>query len=562
MNNDYSINYIKREIIELMVRVLFWFCIPLAIFTWARMAFYGFMPVMVIHTMLFIVMTFIYLKRHSINQYIIAHVLVIITLTLGIIGVPQQGMPIYGYPMGIVSITLATFFFNRGVANKYLALELSLIFIFGIIYGNPHRYFQYAFEFTGYFIFQYFLILSLDKIRIHLSETIDDLNDAVRTKERFLALMSHEIRTPLHGITLAAENILNSEDENDRAEMADIITTSSSHLKGIIDDLLDFSKLNQEKLITKNEYFWLSPFISKLERDYRNQAESKKIRFEVNNLSQLEGLIGDSFRLEQVLRNLLSNAFKFTSSGYVKVSFKLDESNKNVLIEVEDTGVGISEDRIDSIFKEFEQESVEVASRFGGTGLGLAIVKALTEKMGGDVNVSSEIGEGTTFSLCFPFDEERVQLEKDKLKSEAAKNRHENEEVMSLPSEFQTKRILIVEDNDINVKVLQKRLSSLGLENTVVARNGEEALERCRSEKFDLIFMDVRMPILDGLEATKTIRDGHNECLNQETAIVGLSANSFETDVKKGMKAGMNGYLGKPFSKDDLFETLMKFLNS
>jgi len=246
---------------------------------------------------------------------------------------------------------------------------------------------------------------------------------------------------------------------------------------------------------------------------------------------------------------LLSNAFKFTSNGSVKVSVNLTDKEQ-LMIEVSDTGVGIASEKLDSIFDEFEQENSGVARLYGGSGLGLSIVKRLTNLLGGGVEVSSKKGEGSLFRLTLPYDSSKLQ-------SSPNLNHYKKREDCSGD---RTKKILLVEDNDINIKVFLKRLSNLGFEQVFVAKNGQFALDLLAVEKIDLIFMDVQMPVMDGLQATKSIRKGKAGAKIINIPIIGLSANSFDEDQKSGMEAGMDKYLSKPLKINELIQILNEYL--
>lgn len=555
MSKDYTLNILRDEIIHLMVKVLFWFSLPLTLYSWSRILKVGFLPVMALHGILLLTIFITLIKRKNLKATTQANVIVLVFLGIALGGVPTRAALIYGIPGGIFAIAFAAILFNKKIAFRYLAFEVLLVLSLGLYFGDPKARFQSIFELVAYTVFQFFLILSLDKIRESLTLTISELNDALEAKGRFLATMSHEIRTPIHGITLAAENLKEEKEDEAREEMADIIVNSSKHLKGIIDDILDYSKLENQKVKVKPELIALHSFLKRIKRDFENQAETLGLDFEVNVEPQLEYIFSDPFRLEQILRNLLTNAFKFTSKGTITVSFALSEDKKEACLNVSDTGVGIELGRQESIFEEFEQETLKVARDYGGTGLGLAIVKGLGEVLGGRVVLDSAVGVGSSFKVYLPYDENQI---KELLKT-IVKNRGLEKKRAECTGDRKSK-LLIVEDNDINIKVFTKRLSNLGFENVFIAKNGEVALDMLRNEKIDLIFMDIQMPVMDGLEATKAIREGKAGESAKGLPIVGLSANSFEEDMKAGKDAGMNDYIGKPLSVESLIEVLNRYL--
>lgn len=359
----------------------------------------------------------------------------------------------------------------------------------------------------------------------------------------FLANMSHEIRTPLNGIIGNTEFLSNLKKDEDPTEYINSIAQSSQMLLSLINNVLDLSKLESNKLELQTTPFSLKTLLKQVESIFLSTVKKKGLNliFEVDN-SLPDFFIGDSNQLKQVLVNLISNAIKFTTYGGVTVTLsgKKVKQHVELYIEVADTGIGISEEQQAQIFSRFYQVQQALNRSYQGSGLGLIISKNLVELMGGAMWIESTLGHGSifSFSLCLP------QAENQAIST-----------TIELEDKLPELTILVAEDNEINQKLLKKQLLGFGFEATVVA-NGKEVLEAISQTNYDLIFMDVQMPVLDGISTTQKIR--LNQTI-QQPIIIALTANALKDDKIKCLTAGMNDYLSKPISLLDMKKALLKW---
>ena len=376
--------------------------------------------------------------------------------------------------------------------------------------------------------------------------------DAVsRAKTDFLSRMSHEIRTPMNaisGMTTIAKSVL-----DDRERLVDClekIESANAYLLNLINDILDMSRIESGKLELSLEPMDLSQQLSNLESMFRVQAEEKHLELRVENrFADQRLLMADSLRLNQVLVNIIGNAIKFTDQGSVTLRVEGIETSPRALLRfsVEDTGIGIEDSAKARIFNAFEQAEANTAARHGGTGLGLAISSRLVQMMGGALEVDSKVGHGSVFYFTVPFE----------YAGEAApKSRNRGEAAAGLP-DFRGRRILLAEDNELNQEIARTILEMQGFQ-VVCASNGEEALELFSGntgQPYDAILMDIRMPVMDGLEATRRIRTAGRPD-SRSIPIIALTANAFDEDTRKSMASGMNGHLPKPIQVEQLLELL------
>ncbi len=366
-------------------------------------------------------------------------------------------------------------------------------------------------------------------------------------KSMFLANMSHEIRTPLNGI-IGMIHILEREPLNMKQQRyMEVISFSADHLLSLVNMILDYSKIDAGKLELEEREFEISSDISKIYKLFKATKTNTEVSIELeSNIPNNYYVKGDVLRIHQVLINLINNALKFTKEGSVSIVTSLvSETDNSTTIEfqVKDTGIGIAKDKISTIMEAFEQSDKSTTRQYGGTGLGLSISNQLLKLMNSSLKVSSVEGEGSTFSFTLNLERGQGQV------VTMNENHGINEESTS------SKRVLVAEDNPVNQEVMQLMLAQYPVE-VVMVDNGAEAVERFNSELFDLIMLDLQMPIMDGWEAAKTIKYG--QVFAQRPApMVAVTANAFESDKAKALSQGFDDFIAKPVMPDKLKQVLL-----
>ena len=379
-----------------------------------------------------------------------------------------------------------------------------------------------------------------------LTEQARELERASRAKSMFLANMSHEIRTPLNGVLGMGQVLARSDLPAQSTEVVHDLINSGEMLMGIINDLLDFSKIDAGNMTLENRQFAPRDTITKTVALIQKSAAEKSLSLVIDVSPEIpEILSGDELRIRQILLNLLSNAIKFTAHGSVtvKASWSPDSSENGQLnFEIIDSGIGMSAEQLGRLFTPFSQADETITRRFGGTGLGLTIAKRLAELMGGDIKVHTELGKGSTFTFSATVNV-----------GEKIKVTAENGPTPNSAVNLANLKILVAEDNATNQKLIKLIFQRIGINHTL-AHNGREAVEFANAEHWDLIFMDLQMPEMSGIEATRAIRAGDGP--SRQSPIIALTANAFEEDKKACADAGMNGFLSKPLRIADLESTL------
>ncbi|MEP5339298.1 MAG: ATP-binding protein [Algibacter sp.] len=383
----------------------------------------------------------------------------------------------------------------------------------------------------------------------NLKNTEIELHKASKSKDEFLSTMSHEIRTPLNAVT-GLSNILLMEDYlPEQGENLKALKYSGEHLLGLINDLLDFDKIKSGKLRIAEKDFSLTYFLENIKAHFNLRTKEKGLIFNIITEKEVPvNIIGDKLKLTQIIKNLLSNSLKFTENGSITLSVNslgIDKNKVKIEFKVTDTGIGISKSRQETIFESFMQANSETSIKYGGTGLGLSISKKLLMLQNSDLKVESELGKGATFSFILDF------------KVSNRLNLYEPEMVKKQPDYSPINiKVLVAEDNKMNVLIL-KRFFMKWKVDFELAENGEEVLEIIKNQDFDVILMDLQMPILDGYQTTEIIRK--LPTYKSETPIVALTAFA-QTDIKKKTKRyKMNGFMGKPFNPIKLYNLLKSY---
>ncbi|WP_413998522.1 PAS domain S-box protein [Flavobacterium sp. W1B] len=370
--------------------------------------------------------------------------------------------------------------------------------------------------------------------------------NAVKAKQQFLSNMSHEIRTPMNAIIGFTKVVLKTDLTVKQREYLDAIKMSGDALIVLINDILDLAKVDAGKMVFEKTPFKMKASISAMLHLFETKIQEKNLKLITEYDNKIpDVLVGDPVRLHQIILNLVSNAVKFTSKGRITTSVNMlheDEDKAIIEFAVNDTGIGIPTSKIDSIFDNFQQATSGTSRLYGGTGLGLAIVKQLVEPQGGKIRVKSEVNVGTTFSFTLSFQKTNADAELEN-------------ELMELDSEIKNIKVLVVEDIPLNQLLMKTLLDDFGFERDM-AENGQIAIEKLQNNSYDIILMDLQMPIMNGFEATEYIR----KTLNLKIPIVALTADVTTVDLAKCKAVGMNDYIAKPVDERLLYSKIVGIL--
>jgi CheY-like chemotaxis protein len=373
-------------------------------------------------------------------------------------------------------------------------------------------------------------------------------------KNDFLSNMSHEIRTPMSAIIGMTEIAKNADDRERIDFCLQKIEDNSKHLVGVINDILDFSKIESGKLVLDEELFSLSKDMDFVVEMFRSKVEEKNItlNLKMKNIRH-DGIISDSLRLNQVLINLISNAVKFTDAGG-RIDLEVSEimylnGDSVYAFSVSDTGIGIEPEQAKKLFTAFVQANASTTKKYGGTGLGLVISKSIVERMGGEIDLESTPGEGTTFSFTI------------RVSSQESVGDIENAEDENYTPDLSSKHLLIVDDIEINLIIALELLKETGIDMETAADGKEAFLKYMQSPVgyYDMIFMDMQMPVMNGCDSTEAIRASGREDADS-IKIVAVTANVMRDDIKRAYDSGMNAHIGKPIDFNEAYKVMGSLL--
>ena len=393
-------------------------------------------------------------------------------------------------------------------------------------------------------------VTSKKMVEKELLKAKEDAEASSLAKEQFLSTMSHEIRTPMNAVIGITQLLINNEPKKEQLEYLTAIKYSADNLLGLINNILDFSKIESGNIGIENVDFDLHYLMQKVQNIFKFQADEKGIKLMVYlDHAVNKYLKGDTVRLNQIITNLVGNALKFTEFGNIEILIYNSLTRKNnIVFEVRDTGIGIEKDKLSKIFEKFTQANSDTTRKYGGTGLGLTITKLLVELLGGTISVESKVDVGTKFIVELPFEYGSEELV---LKT--------NLKVMEMAGKLSGKKVLLVEDNKLNQLIAKEFMKQWGLE-VVTAENGVEAISVLDSgQEFDLVLMDLQMPLMDGFTTTEYIRKNYQgKFLNMP--IIALSAATSMEVKSKIVQVGMNDFISKPFESQSLFTKISEYI--
>lgn len=467
----------------------------------------------------------------------------------------QNHSIIYSAPFYAVSLTFILVFYDGLPA--YMASAVMYLVQVAIAYNNKAILRMHdILLLVGIPVFIFIVAYIAKMIKDVLLKVITELDVVSEqavvsaiTKKHFVSTINHEFRTPMNGILIAVQKLDEIQNLPEHAQKYHkIIQTCSATLLELINNVLDFSKLEEKKLELREHPTDIIKLFNDVVESFQLQYENSDVQIKLIMPSVKSMMVScDPAKLRQILMNLVGNSFKFTRQGEVIIRLdvvSVENESCNFEILVQDTGIGIKSEDIPVIFHNFKQLDSSSQRQYQGVGLGLAIVHGLVQLMKGQIEVKSELNKGTSFKLrlCFGLVPQTTTIQ-------------ENSYLKSKP-DFSTKKILLVEDNSLNMELLVDMLTDFGFQNIDQAVNGKLGIEKCQTKKYDLILMDMQMPVLDGARATEQIRQNPLYSLNQNTLIYMVSANSSFSDQQSFLKAGCDGFIAKPVDIDQMEEKL------
>ncbi|MBY0425464.1 MAG: response regulator [Cytophagales bacterium] len=392
---------------------------------------------------------------------------------------------------------------------------------------------------------------SRNNYELQLTEARLQAEEAKKAKEDFLSIMSHEIKTPLNSVIGMSHILLKRTPRPDQLKILETLNFSANNLLKLINDILDFNKIEAKMVEIEEIQFSLKDLLNKIKDSYFTIAQDKGILLKISMDPNIPAMLfGDTYRLTQIFNNLLDNAIKFTSMGKVNLKVKMereDDTFYHLTFIITDTGIGIPEEKLVTIFEPFTQASSDTTRKYGGTGLGLSIIKNLVELMEGSVSLKSVVNKGSTFTLQIPFRKtQKKSMQKSALNKKITQDRS-----------LKGVKVLYVDDISANQFLLRELTSDWNLD-LDIASSGHEALEKIKNKPYDLVLMDIYMPEMDGYETTRQIR-GFEEEYFEFLPIIAVSASVSDMAKSKVLERGMNDYINKPIDPDQLYQTIAQY---